>query len=216
MTGPGVHPANPWLAIALADYEGHMAMPGIAQAQMLSGILADTARRFAPRSIAVLGCAGGNGFEAIDPEVTERVVGVDVNAEYVAQAQARHGGRFRSLELKVADIQTDALDFEPVDLMFAALVLEYVNVDAVIGRTRVLLAENGRLLTVLQMPCAASPKVTPSPFASLRALTDVMRLVAPEELRLIAGSHGLVEVESATLASAGGKQFQLQVFDVEN
>jgi SAM-dependent methyltransferase len=204
---------NPWLAIPLADYEGHMALPDIAQAQMLSGILADVAEKLRPRSLAVLGCAGGNGFDRISPAITGRVVGVDLNPLYIAQARARHEKRFRSLELLVADIQKDAIAFEPVDLVFAALVLEYVDVDAVIARTRAMLGEEGALVTVVQLPGPLSAKVTPSPFASLQSLAGVMRLVPPDEVRQAALSQGYIEIESGIVTSAGGKQFQVQVFN---
>jgi hypothetical protein len=66
---------NPWLDVPLADYEGHMALPGIEQAQLLSGIFADVLAKFSPRSVAVIGCAGGNGFDRISPSIS-RVVGV--------------------------------------------------------------------------------------------------------------------------------------------
>jgi hypothetical protein len=49
---------NPWLDVPLADYEGHMALPGIEQAQLLSDIFADVLAKFSPRSVAVIGCAG--------------------------------------------------------------------------------------------------------------------------------------------------------------
>ena len=32
---------NPWLEIPLADYEGHMALPGVAQAALLAGRFGD-------------------------------------------------------------------------------------------------------------------------------------------------------------------------------
>jgi len=40
---------NPWLDFPLADYEGHMALPGIEQAQLLSDIFADVLAKFSPR-----------------------------------------------------------------------------------------------------------------------------------------------------------------------
>ena len=147
---------NPWLTIPLADYEGHMAAPGVAQSQMLSEIFADVLDRYTPQSIAVLGCAGGNGFASISPAITKRVVGVDLNSRYIAEARARYEGRFRSLELHVADVQEDALAFEPVDLLFAALILEYVDVDALFARVRTMLRADGELVSVVQLPSASA------------------------------------------------------------
>ena len=189
-----------------------MALPGIAQAQMLAAILAGVLDRTAPRSIALLGCAGGNGFANISPAITRRVVGIDLNPRYVAQARARYEGRFRSLELYVADIQKDAVAIEPVDLVFAALILEYVDVEAVIARTRCMLGPEGRLVTVVQLPSAASAKVTPSPFTSLQVLADFMCLVPPDRVLRAARSHGYIESDSRIVESAGGKQFQVQGF----
>lgn len=40
--------ASPWLDIPLADYEGHMAMPEIAQARMLADELESAVREHAP------------------------------------------------------------------------------------------------------------------------------------------------------------------------
>jgi hypothetical protein len=127
--------ANPWLDVPLADYEGHMAWPGIEQAQMLSDIFANALEQFSPKSVAVLGCADGNGFDRI-PSSVSRVVGVDINPRYIAESARRFDGRFESLELIVGDIQSDAFAFAPVEFLFAGLVLEYVNVKTTIARTR--------------------------------------------------------------------------------
>ena len=54
--------ASPWLDIPLADYEGHMALPEIAQARMLADELESAVRQHAPSSVAIIGCSGGNGF----------------------------------------------------------------------------------------------------------------------------------------------------------
>jgi SAM-dependent methyltransferase len=91
--------------IPLADYEDHMALAEVAQAQVLSGIFAEVLKEHAPRSVAVLGCAGGNGFTEIDPTITPRVVGVDINPDYIAQTRARFQNRIPTLELFVGDIQ---------------------------------------------------------------------------------------------------------------
>jgi hypothetical protein len=52
--------ASPWLDIPLADYEGHMALPEIAQARMLAGELERAVRQHTPSSVAIIGCSGGN------------------------------------------------------------------------------------------------------------------------------------------------------------
>jgi hypothetical protein len=67
---------NPWLEIPLEDYEGHMALPAVAQAPYLAGVLGAWARSQGSRSVAVLGCAGGNGFDALPHGQVRRDVSV--------------------------------------------------------------------------------------------------------------------------------------------
>jgi hypothetical protein len=150
-----------------------MALPQVGQAELLSEVFASVLSTYSPRSVAVLGCAGGNGFDRISPQVTERIVGVDLNPEYVNEVRARFSRRFPMLELFVGDIERDEVAFSPVDLVFAGLVLEYVDVDAVLLRTCLMLRPRGILVTVVQLPSAAMPEVTPSRFASLSALSSV-------------------------------------------
>lgn len=204
---------NPWLHIPLADYESHMALPHVGQDRLLADIFAGGLARHAPASVAVLGCAGGNGFACIDPRVTQRVVGVDLNPEYIARAQQRFAASLPQLQLFAGDVQTDDFPFAPVDLVYAALLFEYVKPAVVLARiANAMLRPDGRLLTVVQLPAPAVPEVTPSPYLSLRALKALMCLVPPEELRHAAQAHGMDEAFAATLTSSGGKRFCVQEF----
>jgi len=202
---------NPWLDAPLADYEAQMAQDGVEQAQLLSDIFADALEKFSPRSIAVLGCASGNDFNRI-PAGVSRVVGVDINPECIAKAKARFKSRFESLELIVGDVQDGTIAFTPVDLIFAGLILEYVDVPTVIARTRSLLTAKGRLITALQLPGADSSRVSPSPYPSVESLEESMHLFSPVELRKVAEASGYIQSESRTVVSAGRKQLQVQVF----
>jgi ubiquinone/menaquinone biosynthesis C-methylase UbiE len=206
---------NPWLDIPLADYEGHMALPNVGQAQLLSDVFANALSKYAPRSVAVLGCAGGNGLDRVSSKVTERVVGVDLNPDYVQQARTRFDHQIPLLELLVGDVQTDEFAFAPVELVFAGLLFEYVDAEAVLAKIRAMLCPGGTLLTVVQLPSTAIPEITPSQFASLSALSSVMRLVPPELLRQLAAAHGYCETEAQTVATAGGKEFRVQAFRLE-
>ncbi len=203
---------NPWLDIPLSDYEGHMRLPEIAQAQLLADVFEEQLAIHKPRSLAMLGCAGGNGLERIAPDMTRRVVGVDLNGRYLDQVRARFGTRFEQLELVEGDVQTTAVAFKPVDLVYAALILEYVKVDVTLRRMRDFLNRSGVLVTVVQLPSAALPAVTASPYPSLEALAVLMQFVAPKDLSTIAESNGLRQISSAPRQTPAGKQFQVQVF----
>lgn len=203
---------NPWLDIPLSDYECHMSLPYVAQAQLLSDAFATALNDYSPRSVAILGCAGGNGLERIDSKVTERVVCMDINPDYIEHARVRFGRQVRGLELHVGDVQTDGFTFTPVELVFAGLLFEYVNVHRALARIRAMLCPTGVVITVVQLPTSETPEVTPSPYASLGALSSVMRLVPPEVLRHHAAACDYFEAGAETLEASGGKRFQVQAF----
>jgi len=130
---------NPWLDIPLADYEAHMALPTIGQDRLIADQLSALIRTHEPSSVAILGCAGGNGFDCLLDAGLDRVVGVDINPRYIEEARQRYEGRIPGLDLRVADIQACMSLFEPVDFMYAALLFEYVDL--------------ARTMTVLRRHC---------------------------------------------------------------
>src|SRR5438132_888691 len=72
------------------DYEGHMGVWGVDQLGPLRTILADVYAQVRPARVAVLGCGTGNGLDVVDPALTRRVIGLDLNPEYLALAQERY------------------------------------------------------------------------------------------------------------------------------
>jgi SAM-dependent methyltransferase len=188
-----------------------MALPGIEQAQMLSDIFACVLAKVSPRSVAVIGCAGGNGFDRIPPDIS-RVVGVDLNPRFVAETESRFKDRIENLELIVGDIRSHEVSFAPVDLIFLGLVLEYVDVESVMARMPSMLTARGRIVTVLQLPTVGCQQVSPSPFESVHPVGEVMHLVPPARLRDALEAHGCIQLESRHVVSPGGKQFQVQAF----
>lgn len=202
-----------WLSISLDDYEAHMALPEIAQSQALASEVGALVERYRPASFALLGCAGGNGLDRIDPAVTRRVVAVDINPAFVLTAQQRFGARFESFEPHVCDVSAGtSAPFEPVDVVFAGLLFEYVPLLPALGFIRSALVAGGILGAVLQRPCDSMPEVSPSPYRSLECLASEMRLVAPEELTAAASRVGLVTLASRDSRMPNGKILATIVF----
>jgi len=186
-----------------------MALPAIGQAQMLGDHFERLIRRYRLGSVAVVGCAGGNGLERIGAGEVSRVVAVDINPQYVEAVTARHGERLTELEVYCADVQSDALRFEPVDLIYAALLFEYVDVPAALKTLRRLCRPGGVLATALQLPNPDLSTVSQSPYRSLGALAPVIRLVEPEDLCAQADAVGFRRVESEVVTLPSGKAFAL-------
>lgn len=203
---------NPWLEIPLADYEGHMSLPSIGQAKMLADHFDSLIRQYSPASVAIIGCAGGNGLERIAPGALDRVVAVDINPDYIVETGIRHARRLQGLELYRADVESDSMQFAPVDLIYAALLFEFVEAAATMRSLKRHCRPGGILATVLQLPHAEQQAVSPSPYPSLRLLTPRIRLLAPEDLCRCAAAAGFVIAEAAAIELPSGKQFCAQNF----
>lgn len=180
---------SPWLDIPLADYEGHMALPGVGQADMLAAQFAQLLVTWTPESAAVIGCAGGNGFDRVRVQTTRRLVGIDINPQYIQELAYRYAARIPGLELYVRDIQEPLGAIMPVQLIYAALVMEYVEPVAVLRNLAPPCGPEAILATVLQLP-GDLPPVADSPCTRLKDLAPAMHLVVPEELAAMASGQG--------------------------
>ncbi len=203
---------SPWLDMPLADYEAHMAAPEVAQAPLLASQFEALLREFSPASVAVIGCAGGNGFERIRPQITRRVVAVDINPTYLAMTSQRHSGRLPGLELIEADISRAVPTAQAVELIYAALLFEYVRPEAALPNLRPLCKPGGVLAALLQLPSPEGEPVSRSPYRSLESLRTAMNLVSPDELATAAGAAGFAPLSSRRIALRTSRRFMLQTF----
>jgi hypothetical protein len=86
-------------------------------------------RTYPSRSIGILGIAGGNGLDLIDPATTDAVFGYDINGQYLQACADRHKATLGPrLHLVQASIDR-ALDIAPVGLLIANLIVEYVGIE---------------------------------------------------------------------------------------
>jgi SAM-dependent methyltransferase len=182
---------NPWLDIAVDDYVGHMSSPDVGQSQVLKRLFGEILREVRPRSVLVLGCSTGNGFEHIDPAATSRVVGVDINPQYLQRLVERIRSPGFSLDLQCTDLSRYAFEPAAFDLVHAALVFEYVEWIRLLPRISETLRFDGVLSVVLQTPSPVTPAVTPTRFTSLGALESIFRFVDPDVLIEEAAACGL-------------------------
>jgi SAM-dependent methyltransferase len=203
---------SPWLQIPLTDYEAHMGSSDVDQARLLADVFSTILRRFRPVSVAVIGCAGGNGFDRIDPRTTTRAVGIDINPEYLNTTARRHSVKFSQLVLHNVDIAGDEVHLEPVDLSYAALVLEYVDFAAALRNLLSLCREAGHMVAVLQLPSPSLAEIAPTAVPAIMRLAPIMKPVDPLALEEVARSIGFELLESTRVASSMGKQFAIHVY----
>ena len=196
---------NPWLEIPADDYENHMSSPEVEQLQALNTFFKRVLAEFRPASIAVFGCTTGNGFEHIDPGVTKRALGIDINQEYLDIAEKRHA-HIPGVEFMCADIVGDKISYDPVELIHAALLFEYISVEDALPRIVNLMRPQGILSVALQLASPLCAPVTKTRYTSLEKLSPIMKLVTPQEFRSIAAGHGLQETATSIIDLKKGKK----------
>src|SRR5580765_708229 len=95
---------NPWTQIPIADYEQHMSDPSVGQLNMLNSLTKNYLLKIKPATCLFIGIAGGNGLEHIDNDISKKVIGIDINQEYLDLTFERHHNRIPSLQLLNLDL----------------------------------------------------------------------------------------------------------------
>ncbi len=201
---------NPWLDIPLGDYEGHMNSPSVGQLEVLAELFGQALAYCRPESVAILGIAGGNGLEKIAASVTPRIVCVDIQPAYLEEVRERH--RELPLTLICADLERETLREEPVQLVHAALIFEHAGTEGCLRNVVSLVAANGFLSVVLQLPSEATAGVSPTPYPSIQKLGGHFRFVDVKELGARLSSLGYRLVLEERRALPAGKGFWLGIF----
>jgi SAM-dependent methyltransferase len=209
--GPGEE-HNPWLEITAGDYEGHMGSPQVGQLQMLNQVFKGVLSKTQPESVAVLGCATGNGFEHFDPAVTRYILGVDINPAYLEIARQRYSAWGAHLELKCADLHSDCFGGCQFDLIHAGLVFEHVDAAVVLAHVHKALKPQGRLAVVLQMPNTGLSAVSHTPYKSLEKLAPTMHLFEQDQFIALASQAGFIQAHAELITLPSGKEFYNGIF----
>ena len=201
--------ANPWLGISLEDYETHMA--AVRQEGVLSDLFAEALMVRRPASVAVLGVAGGNGLERIESRLTRRVVGIDIHPGYLDAVRLRFAD-LAGLELHRIDLEREAVKLPPVDLVHAALLFEHAGLERCLENAISLVAPDGALSVVLQLPSPTGQEVGISGVASIQTLKEHFKLIAPKYLHELLHTHGLEPVWETQRQQPNGKAFWMGIF----
>lgn len=204
--------SNPWLRIPANDYEQHMSSPNVDQLSFLASRFKESVESYDASTIALLGCATGNGLEYVDSRNTQRITAVDINPEYLRILRQRYESRIPGLEIIEADLEKCDLDDKTYSLVFAGLVFEYLNPRILLMKIANWLHSDGVMIVVLQLQTAHSEKVTTTPYTSLKLLDQIMKLISPEELKAQAESVKLRETKARTVTLKSHKSFYIGAF----
>jgi hypothetical protein len=202
---------NPWLDVSLDDYEGHMRSAGVGQLGVLSALFAEALATCRPTSVAILGIAGGNGLEAVDPAITTRVVGVDINPHYL-DATRRRFTVIRGLDLRCMDLANEAIDLEPVDLVHAALIFEHAGTALCLENALAMIAPVGHISVVLQLPGDIEHQIGSSKFVAVQKLGSDFSLIDREMLIGVLAARHCQLVSEWTRPLPAGKALWMGIF----
>jgi SAM-dependent methyltransferase len=201
---------NPWCVVPAADYERDMGPDGLDQLATLASLFQEVVLAAQPDRLLVAGCGTGNGLEHLDPAVTRRVVGVDVNLQYLGIARQRFFHLGPRLELYCADVTEWRSPPGSFDLVHAALVLEYLHPEVLVRRVAEWLADRGTFAAVLQLPGEQERPAAPS--RALQVIARAAKRVPPEELVRLCAHYGLPLRRQKEVAARHGQRLWLGVF----
>lgn len=119
--------SNPWEAINLNDYEGHMSLQNVYQLQVLNEMMKEQFYTYDIKSAMVLGVAGGNGIEHVDSDKLQKVYGVDINEKFLAECGKRYADLKGIFETIHADLLDKDLQLPGAELLIANLLVEYIG-----------------------------------------------------------------------------------------
>jgi hypothetical protein len=172
---------NPWLNIPLEDYERHMSHHLVGQSILLNSLTKKYLDEIKPETAVFLGIAGGNGLEHIDKNITQSVIGIDINQDYLNTAFIRYKQTIASLQLVNLDIVKNSESICKADFVWAALVLEYTGMDKVLEFCTNNIRKGGHLIVSIQSN-NNKQSVSPTGIDSIKKAGEIFSIVNPEKL----------------------------------
>lgn len=118
---------NPWKDINLHDYENHMKLNSVMQLQTMNDMMCSQFYCYPISTIMILGVAGGNGLNHIDPHKIQTVYGVDINGAYLEECARRYPALSQTFLPIQADLADEDVILPQADIIVANLVIEYIG-----------------------------------------------------------------------------------------
>jgi ubiquinone/menaquinone biosynthesis C-methylase UbiE len=179
---------------------------------VLNRIFKEALNDVRPRYLAVLGCGTGNGFEHVNTKITENVLGIDINPEYLAITSKRYGNKLPGLDLICSDLCAISCPEYTYDIIHGALIFEYVEIEKTLQLVSRWLTKGGVLSVVLQLPSPKSGMISETRYHSLKSLESIMHLVNPVTFDSAAEKNGLKKSKESNIPLKSGKMFSFRYY----
>ena len=197
--------SHPWKEIALSDYENHMRLENVYQLQTMNEMMKEQFCAHPAQSVIILGVAGGNGLEHIDPTQFRFVYGVDINPDYLKICKKRHSALGDCFQPICTDLSDNTLQLPYADLMVANLLIEYIGYASF--QKVVTKVKPQYISCIIQVNTEAS-FVSESPYLhAFDRLDEVHHLIEEQELVLRMQEIGYMKKLAAVKDLPNGKKF---------
>ena len=190
-----------------------MSSPNVAQQPFLAQTFKESLDKHDSVTIALLGCATGNGLEYVNKDTTRRVTAIDINPEYLQILRQRYEECVPGLEIMEADLETCTIENQAYSLIFAGIVFEYLEPRILLPKIARWLRLSGVMVSILQLPAKHLKKVSETFYTSLNNLNSIMKLISPQEFKSTAYDAGLKEIETTTVTLESGKSFYIATYE---
>jgi hypothetical protein len=186
---------NVWNTIPLEDYELHMQHETVGQLQVLSNLTKKYLEKLSPEIVMFLGIAGGNGLEHIDNKVTSQVFGIDINQNYLDETGKRFKDQIPNLNLVNIDIATRTTEkLTKANLIWAALIFEYVETYTCFEFINSNILENGYLVVTIQENNGVN-SISQTGVETVKSAGQIFRIVSDSDLVSIAEKFGFYKTD---------------------
>lgn len=195
---------NPWKEISLSDYEKHMSLDTVMQLQMLNRIMKEQFETYPISTAVVLGVAGGNGLEHVDPGKYRKVYGVDINADYLQAVGNRFPALGGILDCLQMDLTREYASLPTAELIIANLVIEYIGYDVFkrIGKQ----VRPGFISCVIQINTDTETWVSDSPYIhAFDRLDEIHYQMKEQELTKAMDEIGYSRIRTSEKILPNGK-----------
>lgn len=197
--------SHPWKDIDLNDYERHMRLETVYQLQTMNEMMKEQFYAYPVKSVMILGVAGGNGLEHIDPGKFHSVYGVDINPDYLNVCQSRHSSLGACFKPICADLSDDAVQLPHADLLIANLLIEYIGYECF---QKVVTKVKPQYLSCIIQVNPETSFVSASPYLhAFDRLEEVLHAVEEQELVGRMQEIGYMKELTAVKDLPNGKKF---------
>lgn len=198
---------NPWEKIDLKIYETHMASNNVYQLQTLKSITESQMKDYVHTNVLILGISGGNGLEHIDVSQTKKIVGIDVNSQYLNICRKRYQHLTDILELVCCDLTNSDVELPYSDIMICNLIIEYIGINTFIE-----LIQNNKesinIISIILQKNNDNGFVSNSSFSSsFKILESILHNIDEDNLRIELLKIGFNCINKLSYPLPNGKEF---------